>query len=1501
MKTSNVLAHARATAGVSRLRVFRHCDATLAALVPVRSSHRCAARVLPTPAGMRTAMRTPNAARRQCQVHAAVAADAVAMEHAKTYKYGNDAFELRITVSELEGGSQRVSLATNHPSNNLILHWGVEGGANYRGGWRLPGQRPPNTVQYKERALQTSWSAAGDGTSTIEIALDGDEASDYINFVLKDAATGTWYDRNGSNFQMALRSSLRSFASIDDAESMDSLLSLDDIPEIPQGLAGVWAYIMWEHAGCPSRSQEDADREYQRGIAEMQQCLCRGKTLDELQAVADGKVKYSDFKRDFIDVLKEPRKTEAAPPPPKKKEERGTEGHVKVEKVVIPDDLIGLKAYFMWKEAGSPDGADFSAQARESIAAEMKQGSSLQEIEKRMRSSKREPSREDVARAAPAQQSVELGHDIGMPTRDPLKLIKTADVPRLSDEKKAQPVKPLDFLVQAAAMREETRFRRVYGIGDGAELLAVVSQRDSGEGGDAGAADVTVTLTTDSPNELVLHWGVSKVKDKSWSLPPKALVPASSEKHDGGIAVETPFVNCDDDSCDLDLLESRVPLQRVTLTVPPGTDVASLQFVLRSADGSMWYRDGSSNFNVPVPRPGAEEEEGVAVDDALVAAIIDAENSSAWTLMHRFNRAADLLGDVLSGTVDDAANATAALYVWLRYSAQRHLTWQRNYNTQPRILSAAQDRLTSTVARAHKQTGGEAQEWVRLMLSTVGRGGDGQRIRDEILNIMHRNHIPEKKGLWMEEWHQKLHNNTTPDDVPICEAYLAFLRAHGDVGAYWRVLSDAGITRARLESFDRAIHSEPQYYADKRDALIGEFQNYLGILNAVHSGADLQNAARNAGGCLPGPAKGHLGYVLASRGSNQVLPLIQSAVAARLELAPALAGNRDLLYLDLALEDVVRGAAERGAAALGMGSAAFVGPLLQNLVLTVGDNEELCYCLKAWQALPRSVQFGANPSKEEALQASAVVDRVRRGLSELSDAVVARVEPISTAIGKNCGVESWAVDLFAEEVVRGGPAFAVSLVLSAVEPALRRCADLGSWQIISPASVTGRVVVVDGLHEVEDKVYEEATILVARRVSGEEEVPEGAVAVLTPDAPDILSHVSVNARNMKVLFATCHEAGPLDDISSQAGQILAFQTTAAGGVTWETADSADLSAGADSRSSSSTKLKIDVPDWSGKWVVGMGDYEDGVTGAKSKNLAALRGKLPDWVRLPASVTLPFGCFEQVLEARENRDVRDRLLAAARRVPDGPAKHLAECREAVEELKVPREVRKALAAAMADAGIPVPENDERWAEAEAALIGVWASKFNDRAYFSMRRVGLNFMDLRMAVLVQRVVPAQYAFVIHTKNPSTGDADEIYCELVKGLGESLVSGSVPGSALAFVARKGALDEPRVVTYPSKSSGMFVRESLIFRSDSNGEDLAGYAGAGLYESITMDPTLLETVDYSGDPLMTDAVFRKDLMARICKVGAAIEESMGCAQDVEGVVDPEGNITVVQTRPQV
>ena len=182
------------------------------------------------------------------------------------------------------------------------------------------------------------------------------------------------------------------------------------------------------------------------------------------------------------------------------------------------------------------------------------------------------------------------------------------------------------------------------------------------------------------------------------------------------------------------------------------------------------------------------------------------------------------------------------------------------------------------------------------------------------------------------------------------------------------------------------------------------------------------------------------------------------------------------------------------------------------------------------------------------LQATAVIERIRRAISETSDAANTRLQPISSAFGKAFKVDDWAVELFAEEVVRGGPAFAVSLILSAMEPGFRAAAELGAWQLISPVDVKGKVVVVANLHEVQDKVYDEPTVLVAKRVTGEEEVPEGAVAVLTPDAPDVLSHVSVRARNMKVLFAICHEEGTLKEVEDVEGKSISLEVRAMGGV-----------------------------------------------------------------------------------------------------------------------------------------------------------------------------------------------------------------------------------------------------------------------------------------------------------------------------------------------------------------
>lgn len=89
--------------------------------------------------------------------------------------------------------------------------------------------------------------------------------------------------------------------------------------------------------------------------------------------------------------------------------------------------------------------------------------------------------------------------------------------------------------------------------------------------------------------------------------------------------------------------------------------------------------------------------------------------------------------------------------------------------------------------------------------------------------------------------------------------------------------------------------------------------------------------------------------------------------------------------------------------------------------------------------------------------------------------------------------------------------------------------------------------------------YTEPTILFARRITGEEEVPDGVVGLVGPDAPDVLAHLSVRARNMHVLFAACYEEEPLQQIEALVGKMVNMATTAGGTVTWAEGDEALLS------------------------------------------------------------------------------------------------------------------------------------------------------------------------------------------------------------------------------------------------------------------------------------------------------------------------------------------------------
>jgi alpha-glucan,water dikinase len=193
----------------------------------------------------------------------------------------------------------------------------------------------------------------------------------------------------------------------------------------------------------------------------------------------------------------------------------------------------------------------------------------------------------------------------------------------------------------------------------------------------------------------------------------------------------------------------------------------------------------------------------------------------------------------------------------------------------------------------------------------------------------------------------------------------------------------------------------------------------------------------------------------------------------------------------------------------------------------------------------------------------------------------------------------------------------------------------------------------------------------------------------------------------------------------------------------------------------------------------------------------------------------------------------------------------------------------------------------------------SSKWSARATYSRRACNIKNEALHMAVLCQQVVAGDYAFVLHTTNPVSNDKDEMMGEMCVGLGEALV-GNYAGRALSFTYNKKS-KQVSVTGFASKRQGLFLSEdSLIFRSDSNGEDLEGFAGAGLYDSIiAVDPDT-NTVDYTEDKLMWDEAFRSQILNKLGEVGAAIETATNSAQDIEGVVKG-GTVTILQLRPQI
>ncbi|CAB79355.1 putative protein [Arabidopsis thaliana] len=942
-----------------------------------------------------------------------------------------------------------------------------------------------------------------------------------------------------------------------------------------------------------------------------------------------------------------------------------------------------------------------------------------------------------------------------------------------------------------------------------------------------------------------------------------------------------------------------------------------IQFVIWS--GGYWVNNNGANFVVNLK--SADSTSGkLDVDEKyvlkwLLDEISEREKEAERSLMHRFNIATELT----ERCKDEGEGGCIGIMVWMRFMATRHLTWNKNYNVKPREISEALERFTNLMEKIYLQQPNK-REIVRLTMALVGRGGQGdvgQRIRDEILVIQRNNHC--KSGM-MEEWHQKLHNNSSADDVIICEALLNYVRSDFRIDAYWQTLQTNGLTKERLASYDRPIVSEPRFRSDSKEGLIRDLTMYLKTLKAVHSGADLESAIDT----FLSPSKGH--HVFAVNGLSPKLqdllnlvkrlvreentePLIEKLVDARIQLHPALRAPRtrakDLLFLDIALESCFKTTIEKRLISLNFNNPPeiiyVICVVLENLCLSIVNNEEIIFCTKDWYRVseayrPHDVQW--------ALQTKAVLDRLQLVLADRCQHYFTIIQPTAKYLGQLLRVDKHGIDVFTEEVIRAGPGAVLSTLVNRFDPSLRKIANLGCWQVISSADAYGFVVCVNELIVVQNKFYSKPTVIIASKVTGEEEIPAGVVAVLTPSMIDVLSHVSIRARNskafrlMQICFATCFDQNVLSNLKSKEGRAISIHTKSTGLVISD-GNNSDVSVRHIFISSVPRGVISKGKKFCGHYVISSKEFTDERVGSKSYNIKFLRERVPSWIKIPTSAALPFGTFENILSDDSNKDVARRISVLKDSLNRGDLTKLKSIQEAILQMSAPMALRNELITKLRSERMPYLGDESGWNRSWVAIKKVWASKWNERAYVSCKKNKLDHDAVCMAVLIQEVICGDYAFVIHTNNPVSGDSSEIYTEIVKGLGETLV-GAYPGRAMSFITKKTNLKSPTVISYPSKRIGLYSKPSIIFRSDSNNEDLEGNAGAGLYDSVIMDEAEEVVVDYSREPLIMDKSFRVRLFSAIAEAGNVIESIYGCPQDIEGVVKG-GHIYIVQARPQV
>jgi rifampicin phosphotransferase len=167
---------------------------------------------------------------------------------------------------------------------------------------------------------------------------------------------------------------------------------------------------------------------------------------------------------------------------------------------------------------------------------------------------------------------------------------------------------------------------------------------------------------------------------------------------------------------------------------------------------------------------------------------------------------------------------------------------------------------------------------------------------------------------------------------------------------------------------------------------------------------------------------------------------------------------------------------------------------------------------------------------------------------------------------------------------------------------------------------------------------------------------------------------------------------------------------------------------------------------------------------------------------------------------------------------------------------------------------------------AAVQRCFASLWTDRATQYRTSLGIAPRDVRLAVVVQRMVEAEVAGVLFTANPLTGKRREIVIDANPGLGEAVVSGATNPDHFVVQTTTGEIVERRLGD----------KQVLIQAA----------AGGGI-----------QKIEAGASP--TRACLSDDQIRTLAALGARVEALYETPQDIEWAIDTSGQVFLLQARP--